>query len=362
MLDIAIEVLNILDNHNYQAYIVGGFVRDYCLSKISDDIDICTNAHIDDIKKIFNDIVSVDEIYGAIVIRYKDIDIEITTFRKDISYENNRKPTIEYVDSLREDITRRDFTINTLCMDKDRTIVDLLNGIEDLDNHLIRSVGDPYFKMAEDSLRILRAIRFATTLNFNIDKLLKSAIIEHKDLLKHLSYERRRQELDRIFDNPNNRYGIELLLELKLDKELSLNNLANVNIIDDKLGIWAQIEAPWEYFNKDELNTINKIKALLKTTNIDRYTLYRYGLDLIKVVYNIKHINYYNLEEEYNLIPIKSKADMKMTFNELKDILNIDDNKQLGIIYNELEKLIVYGQLNNDAIDIKNYILTKYQR
>ena len=261
MLEVITEILNEIIDNGYQAYVVGGFVRDYYLGKISDDIDICTNAKIDDIRNIFDNIISIDDNYGAIAIEYKGIYCEITTFRKDVIYRNNRKPIVEYVDTLAEDLIRRDFTINTLCMDKDLNIIDLFNAKTDIDNKIIRSVGNPFDKINEDILRILRAIRLATILIFNIDKQLKDAIIKHKHLLKNLSYERKREELDKIFSSDNVKYGIKLILSLKLDDVLELSNLNKVKITTNPLGIWAQLDANSNYFNKRERKIIDDVKS-----------------------------------------------------------------------------------------------------
>ena len=160
----------------------------------TNDIDICTNARVKDLMEIFKDYKVTPLEYGNILLETKDYLYEITTFRKDIDYINNRKPIIEYVDTLEEDITRRDFTVNSICMDKDGKIIDLLNGKKDLNKKIIRTIGDPYFKIKQDSLRILRAIRFASCLNFKIEDNLKNAIKENKDLLKDLSYERKKEE------------------------------------------------------------------------------------------------------------------------------------------------------------------------
>ncbi|MGI6325100.1 MAG: hypothetical protein ACOXZS_04085 [Bacilli bacterium] len=357
MLEVITEILNEIIDNGYQAYVVGGFVRDYYLGKISDDIDICTNAKIDDIRNIFDNIISVDDNYGAIAIEYKGIYCEITTFRKDVIYRNNRKPIVEYVDTLAEDLIRRDFTINTLCMDKDLNIIDLFNAKTDIDNKIIRSVGNPFDKINEDILRILRAIRLATILIFNIDKQLKDAIIKHKHLLKNLSYERKREELDKIFSSDNVKYGIKLILSLKLDDVLELSNLNKVKITTNPLGIWAQLDANSNYFNKRERKIIDDVKKLLILDHIDNYTLYQYDLVAIEIV---SEINDRDLKKQYESLPIKHKKDIVIKFNDIKAILSIDDKIKIRNILDDIEKLIVLGKLTNDIDVIKQYILNKY--
>ena len=162
------EILNKIEDKGFKAYVVGGYVRDFLRKVKSSDVDICTNARVKDLIEIFKDYKVTSLEYGNILLETKDYLFEITTFRKDIEYINNRKPIIEYVNTLEEDVVRRDFTVNSICMDKNGKIIDLLNGKKDLNKKIIRSIGDPDFKIKQDSLRILRSIRFASVLNFKI--------------------------------------------------------------------------------------------------------------------------------------------------------------------------------------------------
>ena len=146
MKEIALNILKKLEKHGYQAYIVGGFVRDYILSIDTMDVDIITNATPKEIKMIFKDIILPREDYGALVLYIQDKKFEIMTFRKDIKYQSNRKPSnrkplkIEYISSLLEDLKRRDFTMNTLCMNSKGEIIDLLEGRKDIEAKKIKAV------------------------------------------------------------------------------------------------------------------------------------------------------------------------------------------------------------------------------
>ena len=170
-----VNVLNKIEEHGFEAYIVGGFVRDYILGTESTDIDICTNALPKDIIKIFaikKDIVN----YGSINIKDGKYNYDITTYRMETNYDKRKPQKITYVNNLLTDIQRRDFTINSLCMNSSGQIIDLLNGKIDIDNHFIRVIGDLKQKLTDDPLRMLRAIRFATILDFRIDPLILSFI------------------------------------------------------------------------------------------------------------------------------------------------------------------------------------------
>ena len=200
MLNTALKLIKTIEEHGYTAYIVGGFVRDQLLNIPSNDIDICTSARPSDIRNIFPNSCLPNEAYGSVTVIIKNIRFEITTFRKEIRYLNNRKPIeFEYIDNLLDDLKRRDFLINTICMDKDGKIIDLLNGKSDLDKKEIHTVGDSIYKFSEDALRILRAVRFATNLNFRLSDEVKNAIRETKHYVRNLSYDRKREELNKIF-------------------------------------------------------------------------------------------------------------------------------------------------------------------
>ena len=186
MKEIGIEVLNTIYNYGYEGYIVGGFVRDYLLEIKSIDIDITTNATPMELKNIFPNIEISNRNYGSVTLNYKNYRFEITTYRKDMEYMDNRHPSsIVYVNDLKTDLLRRDFTINAICMDKDGNIIDLLNGKLDLDNKIIKSISESNKSFQDDALRILRAIRFATVLDFEISEEVKNAIIANKHLLKN---------------------------------------------------------------------------------------------------------------------------------------------------------------------------------
>ena len=170
MLKSNLEIIKKIESFNHEAYIVGGFVRDYTLGIESKDVDICTSAKPKELLDIFDNAILPKEKYGAVTIYYKNIRYEITTFRKEIKYENRRPVELEYTTSFIEDIKRRDFTINSLCMNSKGEIIDLFDGRKDINNKIIRCLGDANKKFNEDPLRILRAIRFATNLNFKLDK------------------------------------------------------------------------------------------------------------------------------------------------------------------------------------------------
>lgn len=359
----AFEVLKIFEDNGYMAYIVGGYVRDYLLDKKTLDVDICTNATPKDIIKLFDQVQVSDFSYGSVCLLYKNVKFDVTTFRKDIKYEDNRKPVkIKYISDLRQDLLRRDFTINTLCMDSKGKIIDLLDGKGDLERRLIKTVSNPKSKMKEDSLRILRAVRFATILDFDIESKTKKYIIKYGKSLEKLSGNRKKEELVKIFSSVNKEKGRNLLIELKLDKYLKLDNLKDVVLCDDIIGIWSQLNYSENYpFTKLEKDNIKKIRELLNYKEIDEYILYKYGLYLSTVVYAIKDWDKKQLNKMYRELPIYNSKDICITPLEIANILDRKIGSYVKEIINDLEKQIVYGNIKNTKFDVTNYIINNYK-
>lgn len=364
MLDNYLKVLKEINDHSYEAYIVGGFVRDYLLGIESNDIDICTNATPKQIREIFEDKCLPNEDYGSVVIEIKGIKYEITTYRKEIGYVDNRRPAeIKYIDNLKDDLLRRDFTINTICMDKDGNIVDLLNGKNDLDNKIIRTVGDSDTKLTDDALRILRAVRFATILDFNLDNKLYDSIKKNKGLLVNLSYTRKKSELDKIFISPNFKKGIELLIELGLDKELEITKLEKVlnTDVSSSIGIWSILDVGDKYpFNKNELEIIDNVNEVVKQDNLNPSVLYKYGLYVNSVAGKIKNADIKKITEAYNNLIIKSRKEIDITTEEIMAVLGKTPGEYLKDIYDDLEDKILYNKLENNKQEICNYIRNTY--
>lgn len=193
MIKTALNLLKKLNNGGFEAFIVGGAVRNKLLNLQVKDYDITTNATPQQIKQVFDgyDFVEAGIKHGTVgVIVDKNV-YEITTYRVDGDYFDHRRPkNITFSTSLKEDLTRRDFTINALAYDKDFNIIDYFDGVTDLKNGIIRAVGDPKKRFTEDALRILRAVRFSAEYGFTIEKNTLDAMIECKSYLKDISSER----------------------------------------------------------------------------------------------------------------------------------------------------------------------------
>lgn len=190
--------LQVLNSNGYQAYIVGGCVRDFLMGRTPHDFDITTNALPEEIMKVFSGykVIPTGLKHGTVTVLTEGEPLEITTYRIDGDYSDNRRPdSISFTRNLKEDLARRDFTVNALAFSPDEGIVDYFCGQQDLQNKLIRCVGDANKRFSEDALRILRALRFASQLNFQIESATRQALFNNKGLLKNISMERIHDEL-----------------------------------------------------------------------------------------------------------------------------------------------------------------------
>ena len=247
-------------------------------------------------------------------------------------------------------------------MDSNGTTIDLLNAKQDLDAKLIRMVGSPKVKLKEDSLRILRAIRFATTLDFKIDKDLKKYIKKYGHLLKKLSYYRKKEELDKIFSSPNVEYGINLIKELDLAKHLDLVNISSLIITTSPIGIWAQLVNNSNYkFTNNETDLINQIHELYNLNLLDEDVLYKYGLYLVSLVGEIKGIDRKLITIAYNELPIKCKNNIDINAMDICHILNKEPGPYLKRIFDVLEYKVLHKELSNNHEDISSYVEKTYK-
>lgn len=186
-------IIDRLASHNHRADIVGGCVRDFLLGKEPNDYDITTDATPDEMREIFSDVKVVETgiKHGTLTVIYSGEPYEITTYRLDGEYSDNRHPdNVSFTRSLADDLSRRDFTVNAMCYNHKDGFTDLFSGRDDLEGRIIRAVGDPEKRFTEDALRILRALRFAATLDFTVDPETSRAIHKTAPLLRRVSAER----------------------------------------------------------------------------------------------------------------------------------------------------------------------------
>jgi len=265
------SVIQGLQKAGFEAYIVGGCVRDFLLGREPKDWDATTNAKPEEIQKVFpdsfyeNNFLTVTARTGS-----KDeklAEVEITTYRLEAEYSDKRHPDqVKYAEKLEDDLSRRDFTVNAMAMDEKKKVIDLFEGEKDLKKKIIKTVGNPEERFNEDALRMLRAVRFATTLGFEIEKNTAEAIKENCIWLEAISQERIRDEFVKIIMADGAAEGIELLRELGLLKYIIPELLENYGVAQNKhhkYDAYQHLIKSLEYAAKKKNNMYVRMAALL---------------------------------------------------------------------------------------------------
>lgn len=277
--EIALRVIETIERAGYEAYIVGGAVRDYLLNKEVNDVDIATSALPEEVKEIFSSTVDVGIEHGTILVLDEGQPIEVTTYRTEGTYTDYRRPDeVSFVTNVEEDLKRRDFTMNAMAMSKDGELLDLFGGKEDVENRVIRAVGNPNTRFREDALRMLRAIRFSAQLGFTIEEQTMEAIRQDSDLIEFIAKERIHAEFSKLWVSDNVYIGIQSLCEsdlatyLKGDFELHLESW--------KPFLAEQSQIGWAYLcllnRKDYQGIINDYKLSNKEKNFIKSVFYAY--------------------------------------------------------------------------------------
>ena len=365
------KVLEKLINKGFEAYIVGGYVRDKLLGLEAYDIDITTSATPDEIKEIFN-VVDNGSKYQSLTIVEGAYSFEITTFRKDISYDDHRHPSTVIAKTLDEDLVRRDFTINALALDINGNIIDKHNGLEDLSNKTIRCIGDPIKRFDEDALRILRAIYLCSKLGFTIEKNTMDAIYDKADLVKDLSAMRKRIELFKMIKyNTSNSY-IDIMIKTHIvdfykPVKKALYYLYNNEIVlNDNILVLA-IGARLNKGIDNSLEFDNEIKSLLKEMLIidpmNPITFMDKSFEAIRLSNDVNRIlkrEYIdNLVDYFNALPIKGAKGLMVTSYDLMEVIEpsmISDMKQ------KIMNGILNGNIKNNKEDIIKYVIEEKKK
>lgn len=344
------DVIDRIVENGYECFIVGGYVRDYLLGMTSYDIDICTNAKIDEIINIFGDEGTYNKEYYSYHLNQGKYHYDITTYRRELEYKKNKPIKLEVASSLKEDLLRRDFTINTFALDKNNKFIDLLNSKKDLDYGIIRVVGNTTMKLLEDKTRIIRAIRFACTLDFELDDEIKEFLKNKAYYLNEVPLEYIKKELTKIFESNNYNKFFELVNEYNLSKYLKIKFNKIIKPYNS-YGVWAQIETtlPFTHDEKDIIESIRNLINYYKVT-LDDIVLYR-----DEVIKNT--VSILDMDNEY-----KSYMELNKTHSIIDiDIDMITIRKYVGInkskeVFKKIETLILNNKLNNNRIEIINYL------
>lgn len=342
-------VLKQLEANGYEAYIVGGFVRDALLYRRTNDIDIATNALPMELIRIFGPSKKKIE-YGSYHMKIENYNIDITTYREE-TYEEGKLINIKYSNNMLEDAKRRDFTINAIYLNGRENMIDLFHGKEDIENKVIKMIGNSSIRLKEDPIRILRAVRFASIYHFKLDKSLITAIQKNKKELAFISDYKIRKELDGILLAN----GFTLLKNLKLLKELGILN-DKIVYVEDISGLWAQVKTNRNYISEKSLQINQKrINNLIKCGTINMLDLYRYGYYECRVVAQIIHFPLKKLAKMERKLVIHNPQEIALNNESIKSISQLK-GEELGTLIQKIEEQIVLYQLKNEKESIVTYI------
>ena len=367
----AIDILKIFNRNGYEAYFVGGCVRDYLLGEEFSDIDITTNALPEEVKKIFRKSIDTGIQHGTVTILVNGEGYEVTTFRTEDEYTNHRAPEkVEFVSNLREDLDRRDFTINAMALDSNGKLYDYHKGESDLTCKVIKTVNNPNDRFYEDALRMLRAFRFSSKLGFEIEKDTLEAIKKNAELIKFVSIERIVNELKKLLSGKGNLRSLELLLDSKLNTYIPF--LEEIEIIQDfskysfcqSLYILSKIN-DISFDILKELKLSNKeVKLIKEFDKINTDFVRKIPLELILYKYNFEDVvfiaEYFSYNNRNNIenckLTINSFDEVDITSQEIISTIGEKPGPWIKSVVSELEHEILLNRLDNNRKDILDFL------
>ena len=375
-------IIDTFYKNGYEAFMVGGCIRDLLLNKIPTDYDIATSAPPDITQKLFLKTIPTGIKHGTITVIINEIPYEITTYRTEGKYVGNRHPNeVNFVTNIKDDLSRRDFTINAFAYNYNVGLLDYFNGLNDLNSKLIKCVGDPNTRFNEDALRILRAIRFSAQLDFNIDKKTYSSIKNNYKLINNISKERIRNELEKILLCSNPIKGLNYLNETQISSLIfsSIGELIHLNRNLSLLpkDICIRISGLFRNTNPDKVklllkelrfsnNEINKIYLFISNYKYISSTTSK--IEVKNIIANVGRNNINNLISMYEVLEEKKLDNFKKHSNYiisnkdtlyikelnidgsiLKSKLQLNSGKIIGETLNHLLDLVINETISNDT-------------
>ena len=388
----ALPVMKQLVDAGYEAYFVGGSVRDMLLHKPISDVDIATSATPQEVKEIFSHTVDVGIEHGTVMVIHHKEGYEVTTFRTEEGYEDFRHPDkVTFVRSLEEDLKRRDFTINALAIGIDDQLIDFFDGIGDLERQCIRCVGDAKERFNEDALRMFRAVRFVGQLGFQIEKETKNAISLLKMNLSKVAVERMKVEFEKMIQSSYRKEAMQLFVETGLYQACPLfdgKDKILLKLAEFPLKEMSVLQA-WILF-VDELNLSDKeVTHLLKSWKSSNeqirdvlvgYRTYRARKEEewnfflayacpYEVACEVEQLliaqgeseSLRDLEGTYETLPIRSMNDIQLNGHDIIRILQLEKKGPIiGQVLQMIEKLILEQNIQNDSEILEAFVLKQF--
>lgn len=380
----ALPILKQIEAAGFEAYFVGGSVRDYLLGLPIHDVDIATSAYPAEVKQIFKRTVDTGIQHGTVMILDHGTGYEVTTFRTESGYQDFRRPdSVTFVRSLAEDLQRRDFTINALAMRADGEIIDLFDGLTDLKAQQIRAVGKADERFHEDALRMMRAVRFESQLGFAVTPETQTAIAKHAELLTKIAVERIHVEFVKLLQGIQRQNGLQTFLKTGLyrycpafaTEAAGLTKLAALPAqqIHDEDTAWLLVNVllgktpaaagkllkRWKSAN-DVIDAVKAGLGLLPAIldqSADQWALYQAGqhvLDITLIVAQLmtsESVAVDQWQAKYAALQIKQKAELAINGQVLMQN-GYQPGPQLGKMLAQLEKAVVLDQLPNDQAQL----------
>ena len=383
----ALPVLEKIKEADFEAYFVGGSVRDAILQRPIHDVDIATSSYPEETKQIFPRTADIGIEHGTVLVLDGDEEYEVTTFRTEDVYVDYRRPSaVSFVRSLEEDLKRRDFTVNAFALDESGEIIDLFDGLKDLENQVLRAVGVAGERFNEDALRIMRGFRFQASLGFELEAETFKAMKDLTSLLEKISIERTFVEFDKLLLAPYWRVGLSSMLSSQAydylpdmansqDRIQKLFDLEEGYTFESSEQAWAALL--WVLEIKDaqlflkhwktsrqfakQVQDLLTILELREEGELSKRDCYRFDLDLLLQAENLrqaqgKEVNPQAIEETYHSLTIHDKKEIQINGGILIREYGYHPGPDLGDILEKIEYAIVDGELENDRQAIHDYL------
>nr|WP_289036631.1 CCA tRNA nucleotidyltransferase [uncultured Allobacillus sp.] len=388
--DQAAPIIHTLNKHGYECFFVGGSVRDFQLKRTIGDVDLATDADPHTVQQLFKRTIPVGIEHGTILVLLNDNSYEVTTYRTEGEYKDHRHPEqVFFVNNIEEDLSRRDFTINAMAMGLDGKIIDPFNGLQDLKSKRIQTVRHAQDRFNEDALRMLRAIRFSSQLEFFIDDEVVTAIKENRSLLDAISVERITVELTKMFGGNGVVRALEYLKETNLYQKLPIFReneevfsqvykrlrepisdqavlIAYLHLMEPSISISTWCKA-YKLSNavKRKATIIHEAFDQHQTTGLTNDLLYQLTFDHIpswNEYIRLAEGKSYDLSELYSMfeqLPIKQKSDLAINGSDLIRLFpGRKKGKWISDYLSELEYQVLRQELPNQKDEIERQVKT----
>ncbi|WP_080874394.1 CCA tRNA nucleotidyltransferase [Oceanobacillus timonensis] len=379
----AANIISILEENHFEAYFVGGCVRDYITGRPIHDVDIASSALPSEIQEIFPKVIPVGLEHGTVIVRYEQESFEVTTYRTEGEYSDHRRPDeVHFVRDIKEDLKRRDFTMNAIAMDMNGKILDPFGGKQAIASGRIQTVGNAVDRFEEDALRIIRALRFCSQLGFTIEENTKQAMQRCGALIDYLAVERLTVELEKMVAGTYFKRAVDDIFELALYHYLPIfkaepSLLKELEPVSSLAPVFAFVELKntgitaaactkaYKCSNqlKQQANNLVDAYHLYKKSGIDAWFVYQLPKEQWDdFVYLVKQIDQHTIDRQElyfirEKLPILSKKELCVNGHDIMEWFpERPKGKWIKDILDKIEYHIVISKLANEKSKIKEWI------